>query len=99
MGWTNLSLAPQPLEMDGQTHPRGSNVKAVLCKKSDKSRLYGSKIGGFSDRRPPQSKFKAPNPPPKRHVYHSEHDFWAIKRAMRNKIATCGLAEETENKF
>jgi len=29
-------------------------------------------------------------------VYQFEHDFWAIKRAIRTKIATCGLAEETE---
>jgi len=29
-------------------------------------------------------------------VYQSKHDFWAIKRAIRTKIATCGLAEETE---
>jgi len=31
-------------------------------------------------------------------VYQSEHDFWAIKRAILTKIATCGLAEEKENK-
>jgi len=37
---------------------------------------------------------------PKRHVlaYQSEHDFWAIERAIRTKIATCGLAEETGKK-
>jgi len=29
-------------------------------------------------------------------MYQSEHDFWAIKRAIRTKIVTCGLAEETE---
>jgi len=34
----------------------------------------------------------------KMHVYHSEHEFWAIKRAIRTKIATCGLAEETEKR-
>jgi len=32
-------------------------------------------------------------------VCQSEHDFWAIERAIRTKIATCGLAEETENFF
>jgi len=35
---------------------------------------------------------------PKRHVYQSEHNFLAIKRAIRTKIATCGLVEETEKK-
>jgi len=31
-------------------------------------------------------------------VYHSEHDFLAIKREIRTTIATCGLTEETEKK-
>jgi len=31
-------------------------------------------------------------------VHQSEHDFWAIKRAILTKIATFGLAEEKEKK-
>jgi len=31
-------------------------------------------------------------------VYQSEHKLLAITRAIRTKIATCGLAEETEKK-
>jgi len=59
--------------------------------------FYGSKFGGFLDMRPPHSEFdNAPNP--QKAVYQSEHDFWAIKRAIRTKIATFALAEETEKK-
>jgi len=56
--------------------------------------FYGSKFGGFLDRSSKLWRHQTP----KRHVYQSEHVFWAIKRATRTKIATCGLAEETEKR-
>jgi len=56
----------------------------------------GQNLAVFRTADPLIVNLKAPNP--KRHVYQSEHDFWAIKRAIRTKIATSGLAEETEKK-
>jgi len=69
--------------------------KRFFCKTSLSSDFYGSKFGSFLDWRPPHSEFEV-----KRYVSQSEHDFRAIKRAIRTKLqlATYGLTEETEKK-
>jgi len=70
-------------------------LKAIFCKNSAISRLFTSQnLAVFRTADQLIVNFKAP----KRHVYQSEHNFWTIKRAILTKIATCGLADETEMK-
>jgi len=71
-------------------------LKRFFARKRLNPDFYGSKFGVFWTGDSLIVNLKAPNP--KRHVYQSEHDFWTIKRAIRTKIATCGLAEEAEKR-